>query len=314
MKKKLALCLFSFFLFFLSAQEHNIVLETETGNIDGTLLLPKKPKKVPVVILISGSGPTDRNGNNPQMKNNSLKMLAQSLYEKGIATLRFDKRGVAESTLSMEEEADMRFETYIHDVNSWVYLLAKNPRFSKIFIAGHSEGSLIGMVAAQQCQQVAGFISICGAGYSADEILRKQLQSQLSEDFFIQANAMIDTLKSGKKLNFVPSDFYILFRPSVQPYLISWFRFNPQREIATLKIPTLLIQGGNDIQVEVDNVERLLENLPTAEAVIIPSMNHVLKNCKSRLIKDQLPTYNNPNIPISVTLSDVISGFIHRNN
>lgn len=312
MSKKLIFVAFCFIAGLLMAQEQNVVLSTETGALDGTLLLPQKPKKVPLAVLISGSGPTDRNGNNPQMKNNSLKQLAESLCEQGIATLRFDKRGVAESTLALDDEANIRFETYIDDVCAWVEFISKNPRVSEIFIVGHSEGSLIGMVAARKSPFVSGFVSISGAGYPADEVLRKQLQEQMPETFFLQADAMIDTLKSGKLLQTVPPDFYVLFRPSVQPYLISWFRYHPQRELATLKIPVLLINGGRDIQVDVDNLEQLLAVFPTAESAILPSMNHVLKNCESTAIKDQLPTYNNPDLPINQTLVDLIARFIYR--
>lgn len=314
MRKKIIFLLFiSISVFALLGQEKSIVLKTETGNLDGTLLIPSKPKKVPIVVLISGSGPTDRDGNNPEMKNNSLKMLANALYDNGIATLRFDKRGTAESTLAIEDEASLRFETYINDVCDWVDLISENPKFTNIFIAGHSEGSLIGMVAARKNKKVNGYISISGAGFPADEILRKQLQVQLSEDYMIQANAMLDTLKWGSKLQLVPADFYILFRPSVQPYLISWFKYNPKQEISILNIPSLLINGGRDIQVGTENLEELINSQPNAESVIIPTMNHVLKNCKSTLMKDQLPTYKNPNIPINTTLVDVIVGFIERN-
>lgn len=299
--------------FLLTAQEQNVVLSTTTGDLEGTILMPKKGKKVPLAVLVSGSGPTDRDGNNPQMKNNSLKQLAESLCEQGIATLRFDKRGVAESTLALDDEANIRFETYINDVCDWIEYASTIARVSHIFVIGHSEGSLIGMIAARKNQHTNGFISLSGAGYPADEILRKQLNAQLSENYILQANAMIDTLKNGKTLQQVPADFYSLFRPSVQPYLISWFRYNPQLEMATLKIPVLLINGGRDIQVGTENLEALLTALPSSETAIIPTMNHVLKDCSSTSIQDQFPTYNNPDFPINKTLVDVISGFIHRN-
>ncbi|MDD4848047.1 MAG: alpha/beta hydrolase [Bacteroidales bacterium] len=313
MNKKWMLLMFCFVALWLTAQEQNVVLTTPTGNLEGTLLLPEKPKKVSLVVLISGSGPTDRDGNNPQMKNNSLKLLAEALCHQGIATLRFDKRGVAESTMALDEEANIRFETYISDVEAWVAWAAKNNRIKDIFIAGHSEGSLIGMVAARKSPDIKGFISLSGAGFPADVVLRQQLQKQMPPEYFSQVDAMIDTLKSGKLLTNVPAEFFVLFRNSVQPYLISWFRFDPQREIATLKMPVLIINGGRDIQVDVDNLEALQAALPSAESVIFPTMNHLLKNCCSLLIKDQLPTYNDPVFPINETLVDVIVGFIHRN-
>ena len=135
---------------------------------------------MPVVLLLSGSGPTDRNGNSPMLpgKNNSLQMLAEGLASNGIASLRYDKRGVGESAKAMMAEADLRFETYVDDAVAWCEQLRKDKRFSAVIIAGHSEGSLIGMLAAKRCN-AAGFISIAGAGRAAADILRTQLAGKL---------------------------------------------------------------------------------------------------------------------------------------
>ena len=133
-------------LFDISAVE----LNTKTGIIYGTLLLPNNiSNKVPVVILISGSGPTDRDGNNPVMKNNSLKQLAEALANNGIASVRYDKRGIGESVKAAKSESELRFEDYISDAIDWISFVKQNPKFSKVIIIGHSEGSLIGMNAAK---------------------------------------------------------------------------------------------------------------------------------------------------------------------
>src|SRR5438105_3808785 len=145
--------------------------------LHSTLLLPKEMSKpMPVVLLLSGSGPTDRNGNSPMLpgKNNSLLMLAEGLASNGIASLRYDKRGVGESAGAMVAEADLRFETYVDDAQAWCEQLRKDKRFSAVIIAGHSEGSLVGMLAAKQCNADV-FISISGAGRAAADILRTQL-------------------------------------------------------------------------------------------------------------------------------------------
>ncbi|WP_197088647.1 alpha/beta hydrolase [Rufibacter radiotolerans] len=125
-------------------------LVTEKGNLKGTLLSPAGAKKMPVVLLISGSGPTDRDGNNPAMKNNSLKMVAEGLQAQGIASLRYDKRGIAESKAAGISEADLRFDQYAQDATAWAQKLKQDKRLSKVIILGHSEGSLIGMIAARE--------------------------------------------------------------------------------------------------------------------------------------------------------------------
>ena len=151
-------------------------LKTPTGTLHGTLLAPESKKPVPVVLIISGSGPTDRDGNSAILpgKNDSLKMLAEGLAAKGIASLRYDKRGIGESAGAMTAEKDLRFETYIDDAAAWAAKLKKDPRFSRVVIAGHSEGSLIGMVAAQK-GAAAAYVSIAGLARPADAVDRKSV-------------------------------------------------------------------------------------------------------------------------------------------
>ena len=127
-------------------------LKTSTGDVFGTVELPAAKQPVPVALIIAGSGPTDRNGNTPALpgSNNSLKMLADGLAARGIASLRYDKRGIAASRAAMTTEADLRFNNFIEDAEAWIKQLRADKRFSTITVIGHSEGSLIGMVAARE--------------------------------------------------------------------------------------------------------------------------------------------------------------------
>jgi uncharacterized protein len=213
--------------------------------LHSTLLLPKDTSKpMPVVLLLSGSGPTDRNGNSPILpgKNNSLLMLADGLASNGIASLRYDKRGVGESAGAMMAEADLRFETYVDDAVSWCEQLRKDKRFSAVIIAGHSEGSLIGMLAAKRCNADA-FISISGAGRVAADILRTQLAGKLPPELAKQSDAILKNLEAGKTTENAPPELAAIYRPSVQPYLISWFRYDPAKSIAELTVPVLIVQA-----------------------------------------------------------------------
>ncbi|MGV0919100.1 alpha/beta hydrolase [Empedobacter falsenii] len=267
----------------------------------GTLCLPQNVKsKIPIVLLISGSGPTDRNGNNNMMINNSLKYLAHSLAEKGIASIRYDKRGIGESSIANLDESKLTFDDYVEDASNWVTFLKKDKRFSSISIAGHSEGSLIGILASTK--NVDKFISVSGAGEPIDQILKKQL-TQLPEKLKTESYAIIDSLKNGNIVNNINPNLSALFRKSVQPYLISWIKYNPVNEINKLTIPFLVIQGDMDIQVDTDNAK----NLSPKSAVIIKGMNHVLKNVTS---KEDLSSYNNPELSINTELVEVIYNFI----
>ncbi len=162
---------------FAGQSEKVVILKTGTGKLEGTLLIPEAKVTIPVALIIAGSGPTDRDGNNPMMKNNSLKMLATELLKNGIASLRYDKRGISKSKNAGLKESDLRFENYIEDTEGWIEFLKQDKRFCEIIVIGHSEGSLIGIIASQQ-KNVAKFISIAGAGQSADKTIREQLEAQ----------------------------------------------------------------------------------------------------------------------------------------
>ena len=249
-----------------------VAVALTAGDIHGTLLVPQSEKPVPVVVIIAGSGPTDRDGNNPLLpgKNNSLKLLAEELERAGIASLRYDKRGIGESAKLDMKESDLRFENYIDDAAAWVTLLRKDPRFSRVIIAGHSEGSLLGIVAAQR-GGVDRFVSISGVGRPADEIIIGQLEPQLPPEMMKQARAALASLKEGKTVTDTPRELDALFRPSVQPYLISWFKYDPAKEIAKLKIPVLVIHGAKDSQVPPEEA-KLLSKTP----LLIEGMGHLI--------------------------------------
>ena len=288
--------------------ETTIVLHTASGDITGTLTIPEQQSNIPVVLLIAGSGPTDRNGNNPMMKNESLQLLAHGLALKHIASLRFDKRGIGESKDAGKKEADLRFEDYIKDAGGWIELLKKDARFSKVFVAGHSEGSLIGMIAA--LNKANGFVSIAGPGRSADKVLKEQLASQppMVKD---SSYPIIDSLTMGKTVENVPKMLFALFRPSVQPYIISWFHYDPQIEIKKLKIPVLIIQGTNDLQVTVEDANLLSKSNTKAQLVLIKNMNHVFRIVEGDR-KENLAAYITPTLPISEELVSAISTFVQQ--
>lgn len=286
-----------------------ITLNTQTGTIEGTQLSPLSITKIPVVLIIAGSGPTDRNGNNPMMTNNSLKMMAEGLFAKGIASVRYDKRGIGKSKLAGLQESNLRFENYVEDAEAWVDLLKKDTGFSDVIILGHSEGALIGTIVAQK-EEVKKFISISGVGVPAGEILREQLKAQ-PPAILNQALPIIEKLENGQTVNEVPKMLYSLFRPSIQPYMISWFKYNPQKEISKLSKPVLIIQGTTDIQVSVADADKLANANKNAQKVVIEGMNHVLKNAVMDRQKN-IQTYSNPDLPLTEGLMEAIITFINE--
>jgi len=297
-------------------------LETPSGNLYGTLLLPQSKRKVPVVLIVAGSGPTDRDGNSPLLKgsNNSLKLLAEGLTANGIASLRYDKRGVgktgkdmllaAQKTNTMPREEDLRFDAFIDDAVLWGQKLRGDKRFSSVTIAGHSEGSLIGMVAAKKMKADA-FISIAGAGRPVGYILLEQLKAQLPPDLMKAAENILTRLAAGETVESVPSALHIVFRPSAQPYLISWLRLDPAKEIAKLKIFVLITQGTTDIQATAQDVKLLAAASPSAKVSLIEGMNHIFKAVSSDREK-QAASYSDSTLPVMLEFTNEISRFIHK--
>ena len=288
-------------------QEEALSLEIENGSVKGTLLIPKMDKKVPVALIIAGSGPTDRNGNNMMMTNNHLKFLAEGLAEKGIASLRYDKRGVGKSAVQNFNERDLRFEDYVNDTVGWLKQLQSDPRFSKLILIGHSEGSLLGILACQQTK-VDQFISLAGAGQNASALLKEQLEKQ-SPSLLEEALPIFKKLEQGETVKEVPMALFSIFRPSVQPYMISWIKYDPKAEIAKVKVPILLVHGTTDIQLELSEAKLLSGGNPKAELKIIEGMNHILKTADEAYLPN-LQTYSNPDLPIADGLTELLAGFI----
>ncbi|PUA28418.1 MAG: alpha/beta hydrolase [Cellvibrio sp. 79] len=302
-----SLWLLTTFSSFAASIEKTVSIETGTGKLEGTLLIDNLKNSKIVALIIAGSGPTNRDGNNPAMTNNSLKMLADELSKVGISSLRYDKRGIGKSKDSGLKEVDLRFEHYINDARSWVEYLNSLGNFNKIVVIGHSEGSLIGMVASQQ-KSVDKFISIAGAGQPIDQIIREQLKAQ-PPMVLEQAIPILDKLLQGETVQNVPAFLNSLFRPSVQPYMISWFKYDPQKEISKLNKPVLIVQGSTDIQVSLTDADKLAAANKKANKVVIQEMNHIFK--ESTLDRQaNFQTYNQPELPIKPELAKVISEFV----
>lgn len=292
--------------------EEAIDLDTPTGRIAGTLQLPATAAKPRVALIIAGSGPTDRDGNTPVIpgRNDSLKMLAAALAEESIASVRYDKRGIAASQAAGPQESDMRFEMYVEDAAAWIGKLKADPRFGQVDVIGHSEGSLIGMLAAQQAG-AAAFVSIAGAADGASALLRRQLAGKLPPELDQENERILAALEAGNTVEQVPPALAVFYRPSVQPYLISWFKYVPARRIAALTMPVLIVQGNTDMQVEVAQANALQRAKPDANLAIIPGMNHVFQHVRADAAL-QAAAYGDPSLPVSPLLVKAVAGFLRN--
>jgi alpha-beta hydrolase superfamily lysophospholipase len=282
--------------------------------LHGSLVVPEGNTARDAVLIWSGSGPTDRDGNSKfGLKNNSLKMLAHALGEAGYVSLRSDKRGVGESASAVANEADLRLETYVGDAVLWARFLQDTPNVRKVFVLGHSEGGLIATLAAQRFK-FSGLVLLAAVGFPAADVLRHQLAAPgivIPQDQLDEIHAILKSLEAGEAVSHISPELEVQYRASVQPYLISWFKFDPAEELAKLSLPTIVIQGTNDLQVTLDDAARLGTAREGVTSLNIKDMNHVLKVAPKDRVGN-FATYNKPLLPLAPELVPAISAFLSK--
>ncbi len=274
---------------------------------DGTLTLPNQVENPPLVIFIQGSGPTNRDGNSPAgMNNNSdfAKKIAYELAENQIASFRFDKRSIKAKELNLES---ISFDDFVTDVENILGHFKNEENFSNLIIAGHSQGSLIGILAAKD--NADAFISIAGAGESIDHILAAQFSVQLpqSEDEIMKS---LEEIKETGSTDKYPKILGSLFSPQNQAFLHSWIKYEPSEEIAKLQIPVLIINGTNDAQGKEEQAEMLHKVAKNSELVLLKNMNHVFREVISNDLTKNYQTYSNPKLALHPEIIPVLNDFI----
>lgn len=289
--------------------ESEVEIEGGLATLYGTMTLPEGDAPVDMALILPGSGPTDRNGNFPEGENNSLKLLAHDLAEEGIGSLRIDKRGVGASHAAAPDETDLRADTFVEDAVNWLRFLEEQTRTSRLFLVGHSEGALLATLAALQ-HDVSGLVLIAGTGRPAPDLIREQISgSSMPPELKTRSDELLETLKRGETDEDVPRELGALYRPSVQPYLISWFRHDPAKELAEVKAPALLVQGTNDLQLRPTDTTLLAQARPDATLITIEAMNHVLKLAPPTAAEN-IALYSRPHVPLAPGLVKAIASFI----
>ncbi len=273
--------------------------------IDGTLLNPNTAKNPSLAILIGGSGPTNRDGNQNFLKNNSLKKLAEGLTNNGIATFRYDKR-VVKQIRQGNVDKDMMFDDFVADAAAVIDYFKGKDNYSKIYVIGHSQGSLVGMLAAKD--EVDGFISLAGAGQNVGNVLVDQV-TKMAPTLGEETLRIVDALKLGKTVSDYPTALASLFRPDLQPFMINWMKYNPAEVLTALDIPVLIINGTKDLQVSESEAELLKKANKDAVLTIITNMNHVLFEIEGDDLENS-KSYNESFRPISPQLIMSITDFI----
>ena len=300
----------AFFALAQSAMADDIELITDKGTLRGTLEIADSGTER-MVIFVSGSGPTDRDGNNTQMKNNSLKMVAEALKDAGYSSFRYDKRGIAGSASGSFIEADLRFDHFVDDLVLWGNHLKAEYGVKSIYLLGHSEGALIVTLGAERLK-AEKVILLAGIGERGSSTLIKQLKAGgLPPAMLEGAIKAIHTLEKGKLAENTPPALAGLFRASVQPYMISWFKYDPAKEAAALTMPVKAIFGETDIQVAPSNGLVFTQASDAIDVDVIAGMNHVLKTAPADRAKN-IATYTQPALPLTDGLMESILTFFAK--
>ena len=290
-----------------AAGEKSVSLERDFGTLYGTLLTPGEGAET-VAVIIAGSGPTPRNGNT-----NNYLYLAQELEKAGIATLRYDKRGIGSSKFDDPDKmADATLDDFIGDAAAWAEYLSRQD-FRRIVLIGHSEGALIAFCAAQQCPEVDAVISLAGAGSPLDEILQLQLAAQLAPthiELLLQARAFTAALKRGERVESCPPELTPLFAPPLQTFWISSLSYDPREEIRKVTVPVLIVNGDIDFQVTPDNADALAKAQSRSRKTIIEGMTHTLKKASGPTRTEQIAAYTDDTLPVAPELVAAVTGFI----
>jgi pimeloyl-ACP methyl ester carboxylesterase len=284
------------------------------GPLAGTLL--DAGKNAPVVLIIPGSGPTDRDGNNPLgITAAPYRKLAEALATKGVSSVRIDKRGMFGSKAAVADPNKVTIGDYATDAHNWAAAIRKQTGAKCVWVLGHSEGALIALAAAQQPDGICGVVLVSGAGRRLSDIIREQLRANpANAPVLDDAMAALDSLEHRKHVDVsaMHPALQKLFAPQVQDFLIDMFSHDPAKLAASTGLPMLIVQGERDVQVSVADSKALAAAQPKAKLVLLPLMNHVLKDVASEDRTANLATYSDSSLPVDSGAVDAIATFVKR--
>ncbi len=295
----------------------DVVIDREGlgGTLAGTLAGPLDSGRAGVVI-IPGSGPTDRDGNNPLgVTAAPYRLLAEGLAEADIASVRTDKRGMFASRGAIPNPNEVTIGDYAGDTLAWAEFMRKRTGASCAWLLGHSEGGLIALRSAVSAAEgICGVILVASPGRPIADVLREQLSANPgAAPLMPEIEGHLATLSAGERIESdVHPGLAALFGPQIQTFLISLFAHDPQALIGQIDLPLLVIQGSEDLQVKDSDAASLLEANPEAEGAMLAGVNHVLKDVPPGDAAANQASYGDPSLPISPAVVEAITEFVLR--
>ncbi|MGP2493061.1 alpha/beta hydrolase [Mesorhizobium sp. PUT5] len=269
----------------------------------------------PIVLIVPGSGPTDRDGNSPLgIRASAYRLLAEGLAARGISTVRIDMRGMFASARAVPDANAVTIADYAQDVRAWVGAIRAKTGAPCVWVLGHSEGGLVALAAAAGNDAgICGLVLAAAPGRPLGEVLREQFSSNpANAPILAEALAAVSALEAGRRPDVARMHPALrpIFDPKVQDFLIDTLAVDPARLIADCRKPVLILQGERDLQTSVTDAERLKAAAPQARLVLLPDTNHVLKKVGTADRSANLGTYGDPHLPLAPGVVDAIAGFV----
>jgi len=290
-----------------------VIRSEANGALEGYLLTPAGKAKA-VMLIIPGSGPTDRDGNNPMgIKAAPYRKLAEALVTRGVATLRIDKRGMFGSRAAVADPNAVTIPDYVADIAAWVSTIRAQTGAPCVWLIGHSEGGLVALASAGAVDDLCGLVLLSAGGRPFGEVIRQQLRANPANAPLLAAGERaIDELTAGRRVaaDALPGPLLQVFHPAVQGYLISAMARDPASLATDTALPMLIVQGGKDIQVPTGDGERLKAAQPRATLLVVPGMNHVLKDVAGDSMADNIAVYRATDLPLSAGVAAAIASFM----
>ena len=265
------------------------------------------------LVIIPGSGPTDRDGNSAQLglTSDSYRLLAEGLAAQGVASLRIDKRGLFGSSAAIADPNDVTIAAYAEDARRWVDDAATLAPC--VWLAGHSEGGLVALLAATDPPEaLCGLILLATPGRPIGHLMLEQMRANpMNAPLMAEVTGLVADLEAGQTRD--PATITPVLQPllsaGLQRYMIDLFSHDPAALGRQWPGPVLIVQGGADMQVRPLDADLLAEAMPQAERADLPGATHMLKE---DIPGQPYATYTEPNLPLHQGVLPAITGFLDR--
>lgn len=276
----------------------------------GTLWRPSSATgPTPVVVIIAGSGPTDRDCNSALgLRTDAYRLLAEGLARRGVASVRYDKRGVGASGVNFAADA-VTLADFVDDAAAVLARVRADRRFSAVTLAGHSEGGLVAMLVAAHAR-VDGLVLVATAGRTFRVLIREQMARQLDAAQLVELDRVMAAVAAGADPGALPAPLAALFAPGVRAFLRSILEVDPVPLLRALAVPTTVVQGETDLQVTVADARALAGARRGVRLTLLPETNHPLKH-EARAAAPQA-SYSDPSLPLAPGVVDAVLAGVAR--